>query len=49
MGIVEAATQLRQEGGERQVPNLSAAMALGFGGLSYGRTGRSCISIILGL
>lgn len=49
MGIVEAATQLRQEGGERQVPNLSVAMALGFGGLSYGRTGRSCISIILGL
>lgn len=46
--IVEAVTQLRQEAGERQVKGASIAMALGFGGIPYGRPGRSCVSMIFG-
>ena len=45
--IVEAVTQLRGEAGERQVRNLRWAAAAGFGGIPYGRPGRTCISLIL--
>ncbi len=44
--IVEAATQLRDEAGERQVPDPTIAVALGFGGIPYGRPGRSCVTMI---
>lgn len=46
--IVEAATQLRGEAGERQVKNASTAVSLGFGGIPYGRPGRSCVTMIFG-
>lgn len=49
MGIVESVKQLRGEATGRQVRDLSATMSLGFGGLSYGRTGRSCVTVILGV
>lgn len=48
MPLVEAVTQLRGEAGERQVPNATVGVACGFGGIPYGRPGRSCISLILG-
>ncbi|MEO7253570.1 MAG: thiolase family protein [Casimicrobium sp.] len=48
MPLVEAVTQLRGEAGERQVKNASIGAACGFGGIPYGRPGRSCISLILG-
>ena len=46
--IVEAATQLRGEAGERQVKDATKAVALGFGGIPYGRPGRSCVTMIFG-
>jgi len=46
--IVEAATQLRAEAGERQVKDAMTAVALGFGGIPYGRPGRSCVTMIFG-
>ena len=48
MPLVEAVTQLRGEGGERQVKNARIAASCGFGGIPYGRPGRSCISLIFG-
>ena len=48
MPLVEAVTQLRGEAGERQVKNANIGAACGFGGIPYGRPGRSCISLILG-
>jgi acetyl-CoA acetyltransferase len=48
MPLIEAATQIRGEAGERQVKDASISMSLGFGGIPYGRPGRSCIPIILG-
>lgn len=48
MPLVEAVTQLRGEAGERQVKNATIGAACGFGGIPYGRPGRSCISLILG-
>ncbi len=47
MPLVEAVTQLRGEAGERQVPNATVGASCGFGGIPYGRPGRSCISLIL--
>ena len=47
MPLVESVTQLRHEAGERQVKNATVAAACGFGGIPYGRPGRSCISYIL--
>lgn len=49
MPVVEAVTQLRGEGGERQVKDATIAVASGFGGITYGRNARSCVSIVLGL
>jgi acetyl-CoA acetyltransferase len=48
MPLVEAVTQLRGEAHGRQVPNATIGVACGFGGIPYGRPGRSCISLILG-
>ncbi|CAE6754476.1 hypothetical protein R70006_03189 [Paraburkholderia domus] len=48
MPLVESVIQLREEAGERQVKNARIAAACGFGGIPYGRPGRSCISLILG-
>jgi acetyl-CoA acetyltransferase len=47
MPLVEAVTQLRGEAGERQVRGATVGAACGFGGIPYGRPGRSCISLIL--
>lgn len=44
--IVEAAAQLRGEAGERQVKDATTGMSIGFGGIPYGRPGRSCITMI---
>ncbi len=46
--LIEAVTQLRGEAGERQVKDASITLSLGFGGIPYGRPGRSCAAIILG-
>jgi acetyl-CoA acetyltransferase len=46
MPLIEAVTQLRGEAGARQVPDASIGAACGFGGIPYGRPGRSCISLI---
>ena len=48
MPLVEAVTQLRGEAGERQVKNAAIGASCGFGGIPYGRPGRSCISLIWG-
>jgi acetyl-CoA acetyltransferase len=45
--IVESFVQLRGEAGERQVKKARIAGACGFGGIPYGRPGRSAISLIL--
>lgn len=44
--LVESVIQLRQEAGARQVKNAGVAAACGFGGIPYGRPGRSCISLV---
>jgi acetyl-CoA acetyltransferase len=46
--LIEAVTQLRGEAGARQVKETTIAAACGFGGIPYGRPGRTCISVILG-
>jgi hypothetical protein len=46
MPLVEAVTQLRGEAGARQVPGASIGAACGFGGIPYGRPGRSCVSLV---
>lgn len=48
MPIVEAATQLRGEAGERQVKNATIAAVAGFGGMTYARNNRSCVALIFG-
>jgi acetyl-CoA acetyltransferase len=48
MPLVEAVTQLRGEAGERQVKDARVGAACGFGGIPYGRPGRSCVALILG-
>jgi len=48
MPLVEAVAQLRGEAEDRQVPGATIGAACGFGGIPYGRPGRSCVSIILG-
>jgi len=44
--LIEAVTQLRGEAGARQVKNARIAASCGFGGIPYGRPGRSCVSLI---
>ncbi len=46
--LIEAVTQLRGEAGDRQVKGASIAASCGFGGIPYGRPGRTCISLIFG-
>ncbi|HVC10556.1 MAG TPA: thiolase family protein [Burkholderiales bacterium] len=48
MPIVEAVTQLRGEAGDRQVKGAAVAAASGFGGMTYARNNRSCVTLILG-
>ena len=48
MPLVEAVTQLRGEAGERQVKDARVGAACGFGGIPYGRPGRSWVALILG-
>ncbi len=48
MPIVEAVTQLRGEAGERQVEAAAVAAVSGFGGMTYARNNRSCVTAILG-
>ncbi len=47
MPLVESVRQLRGEGGPRQIKGASIGAACGFGGIPYGRPGRSCVSLIL--
>lgn len=44
--LIEAVTQVRGEAGARQVKNVRYAASCGFGGIPYGRPGRSCVSLI---
>lgn len=46
--LIEAVTQLRGEAGERQVKDASIGASCGFGGIPYGRPGRTCIGLIFG-
>ena len=48
MPLIETVSQLRGEGGERQVRNANIGASCGFGGIPYGRPGRSCVSLIFG-
>lgn len=48
MPLIEAVTQLRGEADDRQIEDITIGAVTGFGGIPYGRPGRSCISIILG-
>jgi acetyl-CoA acetyltransferase len=47
MPLVESVTQLRGEAGARQVRNATIGISCGFGGIPYGRPGRSCVSLVL--
>lgn len=49
MPLVEAVTQLRGEGGARQVAGARVAAASGFGGMTYARNNRSCVTLIFGV
>lgn len=46
--LIEAVSQVRGEAGVRQVKDLSIGASCGFGGIPYGRPGRSCVSLIFG-
>lgn len=48
MPLVEAAAQLRGEAGERQVKDAAIAAVSGFGGMTYARNNRSCVTLVLG-
>jgi acetyl-CoA acetyltransferase len=48
MPLVEAVSQLRGEAADRQVKGATIGAACGFGGIPYGRPGRSCVSLIFG-
>ncbi len=48
MPICEAFTQLRGEAGERQVKGAAIAAVSGFGGMTYARNNRSCVTLVLG-
>ena len=42
----DLATQVRGEADARQVKDIRFAASCGFGGIPYGRPGRSCVSLI---
>jgi acetyl-CoA acetyltransferase len=46
MPLIEAVSQLRGEAGARQVRGANVGISCGFGGIPYGRPGRSCISLV---
>jgi len=48
MPLIEAVAQVRGEAGERQVKDARIVASCGFGGIPYGRPGRSCVSLIFG-
>ena len=48
MPLIEAVSQVRGEAGERQVKDAGIVASCGFGGIPYGRPGRSCVSLIFG-
>jgi acetyl-CoA acetyltransferase len=48
MPLIETVSQLRGEAGPRQVKNARVGASCGFGGIPYGRPGRSCVSLIFG-
>jgi acetyl-CoA acetyltransferase len=48
MPLIETVSQLRGEAGLRQVKNACVGASCGFGGIPYGRPGRSCVSLIFG-
>ena len=48
MPLIEAVTQLRGEAGARQVKNARIGASCGFGGIPYGRPGRSCVALVFG-
>lgn len=47
MPLVESVAQLRGEAGARQVKQARTGISCGFGGIPYGRPGRTCISLVL--
>lgn len=47
MPLVESVAQLRGESGARQVKDARIGISCGFGGIPYGRPGRTCISLVL--
>lgn len=46
--LIEAVTQVRGEAGPLQVKDARFVASCGFGGIPYGRPGRSCVSLIFG-
>jgi acetyl-CoA acetyltransferase len=46
MPLVESFIQLREEAGERQVKGATVAGSCGFGGIPYGRPGRSQVALV---
>lgn len=48
MPLIEAVTQLRGESGERQVKDAAIAAVSGFGGMTYARNNRSCVTLVFG-
>lgn len=46
--VIESVLQLRHHAGGRQVAGAEIALATGFGGIPYGRPGRSCIAVVFG-
>jgi acetyl-CoA acetyltransferase len=48
MPLIEAVAQVRGEAGERQVNGARIAAASGFGGMTYARNNRSCVTLVFG-
>lgn len=48
MPLIEAVTQVRGDAGERQVKGATIAAASGFGGMTYARNNRSCVTLVFG-
>jgi acetyl-CoA acetyltransferase len=48
MPLIEAASQVRGEALDRQVADAEIAVASGFGGMTYARNNRSCVTLVFG-
>ena len=48
MPLIEAVSQVSGEAGERQVKGARVAAASGFGGMTYARNNRSCVTLVFG-